>query len=327
MSKHRGPRKGSLQFYPRVRAKKILPRVSWSFLSKEEAGLLGFIGYKVGMKSAYVRDNTSNSLTKGQRIIIPITIIECPLMKIFSIRFYKNKKVVGDVLNSNLDKELKKKVKLPKEVKKKMDDFRPLLEKDGDKNKMEYDDLRIIVYSQVKKTGIKKKPDLAEIGLSGTLSEKLEFIKSNLTKEISIKEVFNDGVVDIRGVTKGKGTQGPMKRFGLALRSHKSEKGRRGPGSGGPWHPARVEYTQPMAGQMGYFTRVVYNNKIIEINSIAEKNINPKGGFKKYGKIKTDFLVVFGSIQGPSKRQVLITSPLRASKKQTKKNYELIELR
>jgi len=98
MPKHGHTRKGSLQFYPRVRAKKILPRVSWSFLSKDGAGLLGFIGYKVGMKSGYVRDNTSNSLTKGQKIIIPITIIECPLIKIFSVRFYKNKKVVGDVL-------------------------------------------------------------------------------------------------------------------------------------------------------------------------------------------------------------------------------------
>ena len=311
------PRKGSLQFYPRVRAKKVLPRVSWSFLSKDEVGLLGFIGYKAGMKSAYVRDNTSNSLTKGQRIIIPVTIIECPLIKIFSVRFYKNKKVIGDVLNSDIDKELKKKVKLPKVVKKKIEDFK----------EEDFDDLRVIVYSQVKKTGIKKKPDIAEIGLSGKKSEKLQFIKDNLTKEISIKDVFTGGVIDIRGVTKGKGTQGPMKRFGLALRSHKSEKGRRGPGSGGPWHPARVEYTQPMAGQMGYFTRVVYNNKIVEMNSITEKNINPKNGFKKYGNIKTDFLIVFGSIQGPVKRQVLITSPLRASKKQTKKEYELIELR
>ena len=327
MSKYRGPRKGSLQFYPRVRAKKILPRVSWDFLSKEGVGLLGFIGYKVGMKSAYVRDNTSNSLTKGQRIIIPVTIIECPSIKILSVRFYKNKKVIGEVLNSNIDKELKRKIKLPKEIKKKIEDFQPLLEKDGDKNKIGFDDIRVIVYSQVKKTGIKKRPDITELGLSGSLNEKLEVIKKNLTKEISITDVFGDGVVDIRGVTTGKGTQGPMKRFGLALRNHKSEKGRRGPGSGGPWHPARVEYTQPMAGQMGYFTRIVYNNKIIEMKNITEKNINPKNGFKNFGKIKTEYLIVFGSIQGPSKRQVLITSPLRASKDQTKKNYELMELR
>ena len=319
MPKHGHTRKGSLQFYPRVRAKKILPRVSWQALSekKQGNGLLGFIGYKVGMKSAYVKDDTPHSLSKGQRIIIPVTVIECPTVKIFSVRFYKNKKVIGEVLNSNIDKELKKKIKIPKEFRKKIEDFK----------QEDFDDLRLIVYSQVKKTGIKSKPDMAELGLSGKVEEKMNFIKENLVKEISIKDIFSEGVVDIRGVTKGKGNQGPMKRFGLTLRSHKSEKGRRGPGSGGPWHPARVEFTQPMAGQMGYFTRVVYNNKIISSGSINEKNVNPKSGFKKYGQIKTDFLIVFGSIQGPSKRQLLITSPLRESKKQSKKNYELIEIR
>jgi len=306
-----------LQFYPRVRAKKILPRVSWRALFREGSNLLGFIGYKVGMKSAYVKDNTSNSLTKGQRITIPVTIIECPTMKIFSIRFYKKSKLIGEVLNQNIDKEMKKKVKVPKQFKKKIEDF-----KEGD-----YDDIRVIVYSQVKKTSIKKTPDISEIGISGNLNEKLEFIKNNFSREISVKEFINEKVVDVRGVTKGKGTQGPTKRFGLKLRFHKSEKGRRGPGTGGPWHPARVEFTQPMAGQMGYFTRVIYNNKIFFVESINKKEINPKNGFKKFGKIKTDYIILQGSIQGPTKRPLLITIPLRETKHQNKKNYEFIELR
>ncbi len=329
-------RHGSLQFYPRKRARRILPKVSWKTISKsrKDIGLLGFIGYKVGMKSAYVLDNAAGSLTKGQRIVIPVTIIECPTIKILSVRFYKNNKVVGEVLNQNIDKEVKKKVKLPKNktglesknfegAKKKIEDFASKKDK--------FDDVKIIIYSQVKKTGVKKTPDIVEIGLSGSIDEKINFIKDNLNKEISIKDIFKDDlekeVVDIRGVTKGKGTQGPLKRFGLKLRFHKSEKGRRGPGSGGPWHPARVEYTQPMAGQMGYFSRVIYNNKIILISDIKDKDINPKSGFKKYGKVRGDYLIVFGSIQGPSKRQLLVTAPLRASKKQIKKNYEFLELR
>ena len=317
MSKKSGPRHGSLQFYPRVRAKKLLPRVSWNSLSNEGVGLLGFIGYKVGMKSAFAKDNTPHSLTKGQRITFPVTIIECPTIKIFSVRFYKDNKVLGEVLNENIDKELKKKIKLPKQKKNKLENF-----KEGD-----FDDIRVIVYSQVKKTGIKKKPDISEIALSGSVSEKLEFVKNNLSKEISVKDVFNEEVIDIRGITKGKGTQGPTKRFGLSLKSHKSEKGVRGPGSGGSWHPARVEFMQPMAGQMGYFTRVVYNNKIIDINNIKEKNINPSQGFRHFGKIKTDYIIVYGSIQGPAKRQLLITIALRPTKGQTKKSYELLELR
>lgn len=316
-------RHGSLQFWPRKRARRILPRASWNSLlsSRNDVGLLGFIGYKVGMKSAYVRDNGQHSLTKGRRITVPVTIIEFPTMKILSVRFYKNNKLVGEVLNNNLDKELKKKLKVPVEMKNNIEDF-----------KKDYDDVRVIIYSQVKKTGIKKKPDIVEVGLSGSKEDKLSYIKDNLAKEISVKDFLNEdfmksGLVDVKGVTKGKGLQGPTKRFGLKLRFHKSEKGIRGPGSGGPWHPARVDYTQPMAGQMGFFTRVINSSKIIDLGNINDKDINPSGGFKKFGKIKNDYAIIYGSVQGPSKRQLLITVPMRGSKNQTKKNFELLELR
>jgi len=75
------------------------------------------------------------------------------------------------------------------------------------------------------------------------------------------------------------------------------------------------------------FTRTTYNNSILEIGSISEKNINPKEGFKKYGNIKTDYIILRGSIQGPSKRQLIITQPLRSTKTQSKKSFEVIEIR
>ena len=100
-------RKGSLQFYPRVRAKKVIPSVNWSAVKREDFGLLGFIGYKVGMTSVMAKDNTSDSQTKGKRIIIPSTIIECPPMKILSVRFYKKNKIVSEI-NLNNDKIDKK---------------------------------------------------------------------------------------------------------------------------------------------------------------------------------------------------------------------------
>ncbi len=318
MTKHGTTRHGSLQFYPRVRAKEFLPSVNWnSILLKKEPGLLGFVGYKVGMMSAYVKDNTANSLTKGKRIIVPVTILECPTIKILSIRFYKNKKITGEVMNKVSDKELKRMIKLPKNIHKKIEDFR-----EG-----EYDDIRLVVYSEVKKTGIKKTPDIVEIGVAGELSQKLEFAKNNFFKEISVKDFIKEGIVDVRGVTKGKGLQGTVKRFGLTLKGHKSEKGQRTLGSGGPWHPSRVDFTQPRAGQMGFFTRVVYNNKIIFIGSSNEKDINPSSGFNRFGKIKSDYILLQGSVQGPQKRQLLITMPLRPTKDQTKKNYEFLELR
>ena len=126
-----------------------------------------------------------------------------------------------------------------------------------------------------------------------------------------------------RGLTKGQGFSGPVKRFGITLKSHKSEKGRRRPGSLGPWHPARVTFRVPMAGQLGMFTRVVYNSKILDLGKSEDKFKN----IKNFGDVKTDYIIVTGSVQGPAKRQLLITAPLRESKKQTKKNYELLEIR
>ena len=100
----RSPRKGSLQFWPRKRAKKFLPSVNWRFLKDGSSkNLKGFIAYKAGMASAYVKDNTPDSRTKDKKITVPVTILECPKMKILSVRFYKNKKVVKDVLNNKLD--------------------------------------------------------------------------------------------------------------------------------------------------------------------------------------------------------------------------------
>ena len=319
MAPPNSPRKGSLQYWPRKRARKFLPRVNWDAIKTENTskrGIKGFICYKAGMSSVLVKDETPDSMTKGKKIVIPATILECPPMKIFSVRFYKNGKVAKEVLSNNLDKELKRKVKLPKNNNKDLSNL----------EKEEFDGIRLICYSNVKKTGLKKTPDLSEISLSGDYKEQLEFVKKNLNKELMISEFFDKGMlIDFRGLTKGKGLQGPVKRFGITLKSHKSEKGQRKPGAIGSFHPGRVTFYAPMAGQVGMFTRVSYNNKIIFVGNPNEK-LNLKQ-IDNFGDIRTEYLLVTGSVQGPSKRQLILTLPLRETKKQKKKNYEFIELR
>lgn len=311
MAAPNAPRRGSLQYWPRKRARKTLPSLNWGAIKSDSNKLKGFICYKAGMASAFVKDDTADSMTKGKKIIVPVTIIECPAMKIFSVRFYKDTKVAKEVLAENLDKELKRIVKLPKQAKK------------GELNG-EFDDVKVICYSLVKKTGIKKTPDLSEIALGGNYDDKMNFIKEKLGKEILISEIFEKGnLVDFRGLTKGKGLQGPVKRFGITLKQHKSEKGVRRPGSLGPWHPARTTFYAPQAGQLGMFTRAMYNNKVIEIGKAEGKLKN----IKNFGDVKTDYMIVNGSVQGPAKRQLLVTMPLRVTKKQKKKNFELLELR
>ena len=54
----------------------------------------------------------------------------------------------------------------------------------------EADDLRVLVYSEVKKTGIKKTADFAEVALGGDFNSKLNFVKEHLHKEISKQELL-----------------------------------------------------------------------------------------------------------------------------------------
>jgi large subunit ribosomal protein L3 len=316
MPKHSRPRKGSLQIWPRKRASKLIPSVNWDAVPKTKNGFLGFICYKVGMKSLLVKDNTENSMTKGQRIIIPATVLEAPPLKILSVRFYKGNKIAKEIFLGG-EKELKHKLKLGK-----------VEEKPNFDVTVDYDSIRVIAYSLVNRSAIKKTPDIIELGIGGTKEEQLETVKNFANKEIMLKDVFTteDKLVDLRGLTKGKGMSGPSKRFGITRRQHKSEKGVKKVGSIGPWHPARVMFSVPMAGQLGFFSRLAYNNKIVAIGKTSEKNINPGEGFKHFGKIKGDYIMLRGSVMGPEKRQILLTQPIRPVKGQLKLNYEFVKI-
>tara|TARA_Y100000310_G_scaffold332610_1_gene408531 strand:- start:513 stop:1244 length:732 start_codon:yes stop_codon:yes gene_type:complete len=240
-------------------------------------------------------------------------------MKIFSVRFYKHSKPIKDFIVSN-DKELKRKTNVSKTVSK------------LDKVPEDYDDIRIIAYSLPNQTSVKKTPDLIELAVSGDDKDaKLEFIKSHIGKELPLSDFLKSidpevNLLDVRGITKGKGFSGPVKRFGITLRFHKSEKGVRKVGSIAPWHPARVTFRTPMPGQLGMFSRISYNHKLINSSNISESDINPSHGFKNYGKIKTSYLLIKGSVPGPAKRAVVITPPIRPTKFRSKRRLEFVQL-
>jgi len=303
----RRPRFGSLAYYPRKRSKRQVARVhAWA--NVKEAKLLGFAGYKVGMAHLMLTDNNPNSMTKGATISCPTTIIECPPLKAASVRFYKKTvdglKVVSDVLAENFDKELERKITMPKKRGKKIEDVK------------DFDDLTLLVYTQPKLTGIgKKKPELFEIAIGGKKEEKLNYAKGILGKDINIKDVFAEGSqLDIHTITKGKGLQGPVKRFGIGLKSHKSEKGRRNPGSLGPWRgQMNIMWKIPHAGQMGYFQRTEFNKWLLKIGDKAEE-INPKSGFIRYGVVKNTYILVKGSLGGSKKRLVRFNAAIRPHK-------------
>lgn len=295
-----------MQYWPRRRATRIYARVRSWISDVKDIKMLGFAGYKVGMTHLIVTDNRKKSTTANTEIAVPVTIIECPPLKVLSVRFYKKYpyglSVSSEVLAEKLDKELGRKIKLPKKTKK-VEDVK------------DFDQVRLLVHTQPKLASLgKKKPEIFEIGISGSKEEAINFAKEQLGKEISVADVFKEGEqVDIHAITKGKGFQGPVKRFGIKRRFHKSEKGVRGPGSLGGWRSqAQVMPRVPHAGQTGMFQRTELNKHILKISEKPEE-INPKGGFVRYGMVKNSYMLLKGSVAGPAKRIIRFNHAQRSN--------------
>jgi large subunit ribosomal protein L3 len=290
------PRRGSMAHRPRKRAESQNARVYWQDSSDKR--ILGFAGYKVGMTHiAYVDD--SESPTKGQEIVSAATVIEVPPMAVYGIRLYKGRNSVGDVLAQD-EKLLKLAGILKKPVHK--------------THHEDVDDARLLVMALPSKTTIgKKHVEKMEIGCGGKGGkERLEHCKSLLGKELRASDVFKIGeCVDLISISTGKGWQGAVKRFGISIQRRKATGKRRHVGTLGQWHPAYVLYTVPQAGQTGYHQRTEMNKMIMKIGQKPEE-INPPSGFPHYGFVKNDFVVVKGSVPGPTKRLVKMRLAVRS---------------
>ncbi len=312
MANIRRPRHGSLQFWPRVKAKKEIPVIK-SWPKSKTVALLGFAGYKAGMTHVLLKDSRPNSLTKGDVVSWPVTVLECPPLKILSIRAYhqgyNGPVVVKEIFNPKLNKEVQRVLKLTKKQ-----DF-DLKIKELEEKISQYTDIRVNVYTQPNKTGIgKKNPEIFEVAIGGSdLKAKLDYARTLLDKEIRAQDILKGGTrIDVHSVSKGKGFQGSVKRFGVQLRSHKSEKKRRS-NIMGPERPGRIHWGMLMPGRMGYNQRTEYNKSLVLISDKIEK-INPQGGFPHYGIIKNDYILIKGSIAGPAKRLVRVIEPIRGQK-------------
>lgn len=319
MTRHHQPRKGSVAFSPRKRVAKETPSIS-TWPETEEAGILGFAGYKVGMSHVVALDSRKGSPTENMELSVPVTILEAPPIVVLGIRAYKKTthglKTLTDVLASNnLDDELSRKISVPK-----FEDAEERIE--ALKNRIdEIDDIRVLVHTKPKLTSVpKKKPEILEFGVGGkTVQDKLDYAISVLGEEIVPTDVFNEGeVVDAVATTKGKGVQGPVKRFGVRIQYGKAARSgiERHVGSIGPWTPNRTMWTVAMQGQMGYHKRTEYNKKLLKIGDESEVDlINPDGGFVKYGLVRNNYIMVKGSLPGPSKRLVVLRKGVRNASK------------
>jgi large subunit ribosomal protein L3 len=311
--KYSAPRRGSLAYLPRGRASHWTPRIRYWPDYEGPPRLLGFAGFKAGTTHVTIVDNRQGSLNYGKEVTFPVTVVETPPLKVAALRFYEMRhsglRTIGEVWSNDQDKELQRKIKTPE----KFDDTKGWEKLDASKDKLV--EIRAVVTSRPRRTTIgRKTPDLFEVKIDGgTVQDRLEFGKKILGKDVKISEVFKEGgEVDVISITKGKGIQGPVRRWGIKKLKHKSRKTVRGVGSIGPWHPHYVMYSVPRAGQMGFAQRTEYNKQILKMGDNGT-DVTPKGGFLRYGPVKTEYTVLRGTIPGPARRVVALRYPSRGS--------------
>ncbi|MFH0748476.1 MAG: 50S ribosomal protein L3 [Candidatus Bathyarchaeota archaeon] len=298
------PRHGSLAYLPRGRAKRPIGRINhWPEVEAESPKLIGFAGYKVGMSFAFMISALRGSPIFGQEIHSAVTFLETPPMLVCGFRFYLETqcglKAIHEVWAAKPPKDLERVIPLP--AKSDMSSFQDIEAKLDKKAAF-----RAILCTQPRLGSVpQKKPELFEVKVvGGALKDQFEFLKSLLGKEVRISDIFKAGQpIDVIAITKGKGIQGPVKRWGVKTLPHKSRKTVRGVGTLGAWTPHYVMYTVPRAGQMGFHQRTERNKMILKIGENTQ-SFAPKGGFPHYGLIRSTYIVLKGSVPGPAKRLV-----------------------
>lgn len=304
MPQTRRPLRGGRGFYPRKKAKRMYPRVkAWPIL--KEAKPLGFVGYKAGMTHAMIIETNQNSRLKGQMISKAVTVLDCPPITVFGFRAYKRTaygyKTVTDVFAEKFSPRLKRAFPVAK----------PTATMQNMEQKLGIIfDFALLCHTN---PGFKKTPEVFEMELGGTKEEQLAKAKELLGKEIKASELFKAGEhVDVSAVTKGKGFSGPVVRFGVTMLGRKAQQMARHTGSLGTTEPGKIRPQVPAAGQHGFQTRTELNKRILKIAD--GKDIQPAGGWLRYGKITGEALILEGSVPGPTKRLIRMRLPIRNTK-------------
>jgi len=334
------PRHGSLAFNPRKRAARHRGKVK-SFPKddpKKKPHLTAFMGHKAGMTHVVREVDKLGSKLHKKEITEGVSILEVPPMWIVGLVGYvqtpKGLRSLTTVWAQHLDEMLKRRMykgwyrakkKAFTRYEKQYAAADKPVERELERIKKYCQVVRVICHTDTKKIGLRqKKAHVMEIQVNGgTVGEKVDWAKSMLEKNVSFSGVFAENeMVDLIGVTTGHGNTGVIKRWGVATLPRKTHRGLRKVACIGAWHPARVSYAEPRAGQWGYFHRTERNKKIYKIgksddkgnatteSDLTPKTINPMGGFPHYGVVKEDYAMIKGSIMGTRKRVITIRKTL-----------------
>jgi len=258
------------------------------------------------MTYALAIDNRQGSLTFGKEIVIPITVLESPPMIACALRAYtktyEGLQTFGEAWMEKPPKDFERLISVPEKFS--TEDGLKKIESNLEK----VVELRLVLATQPRlaKRG-KKKPDLVEAKVGGgEIKEQFEYGKKLIGTEVKLADFAKEGqALDTIGITKGKGIQGPVKRWGIRRKFHKARKTVRQVGCIGAWTPHYVMYSVPRAGQMGFHQRTEYNKLVIKVGNNGTE-ITPKGGFLRYGIVNSDYIMLKGSVPGVTNRLIVM---------------------
>jgi large subunit ribosomal protein L3e len=345
--KFEAPRHGSLGFVPRKRTQrckgkpKRFPRDDAS----KPPHLTAFMGYKAGMTHIMRTVDRPGSKSHKKEVVEAVTIIDCPPMIVVGIVGYvktpRGLRSLITVWAQHLSEEFRRRMyKNWYSSKKKA--FAKYSSAEGRGKNIDAElarmkkycqVIRVIAHTQVKKVPVgQKKAHVMEIQVNGgNAAAKVDFAKGLLEKEVKSSTIFaQNEMIDAIGVTKGHGTTGVVKRFGVKKLPRKTHRGLRRVACIGAWHPARVSFSVARAGQLGYHHRTEMNKKVYRIGApaidekgkasnnattefdLTEKNITPMGGFPQYGFVNNEYIMIKGCCPGPRKRVITLRKSLLA---------------
>merc|ERR1711992_42416 len=222
--------------------------------------LTAFMGYKAGMTHIVREMDRPGSKVNKKEVVEAVTILETPPMVCIGVVGYietpRGMRALKTVWAEHIGEEAKrrfyknwsqsKKKAFTKSCTKWADDLgKKEIEKDLAQMKKYCTAIRVIVHTQMKILRRRqKKAHIMEVQLNG----------GSVADKVSL--------MDIIGVTKGHGFKGVTSRWHTKKLPRKTHKGLRKVACIGAWHPSRIQFTVPRAGQKGYHHRTEINKKI-----------------------------------------------------------------
>ena len=353
--KNHQPRRGSLAYSPRGRAKSMEARIrAWPESDSDQPRILAHCGFKAGCVRVVSIDDRDKAPNAGKQLVSLGTVLATPPALVLGIRGYSRDHdglhAEFDVYADEIPRSIAKGI--PRSIASGIGGGGGRGEgeatRDAERALGRIGEIMAILAVSPRAAGLEqKRPYIFEAMVSGgDIPGRFAHVRELLGSEIRIGQIFEAGAsVDVAAITKGKGWQGVIQRWGAKKKQHKSRKTVRELGSLGPISPQSVMYTVPRAGQMGFHQRIEYDKRIMVMGSAGDGDggdgdggrdakdakdakggqkarkggpgggksisINPPGGYKHFGLVRGDFVVLKGSVPGAYRRLVKLRSQIR----------------